>query len=58
MQKKKHEVIVLARQDLYDRAWMTAMRTLAPELGMSDVGLRKICELFSVLESLTLIFAL
>ncbi len=44
MQEQNSEIIVLTRQDLYDRVWTTAMRTVAPELGVSDVGLKKICK--------------
>ncbi len=48
MQEKNHEIIVLSRQDLYDRVWTRAMRTVAPELGVSDVGLKKICKRFDI----------
>ena len=36
--------IVLTREELYERVWTTAMRHLGPELGVSDVGLKKICK--------------
>lgn len=35
--------VLLTHQDLYDKVWTTAMRKLGPELGLSEVGLRKIC---------------
>ena len=44
MQERNCEIIVLTRQDLYDRVWTRAMRTVAPELGVSDVGLKKLCK--------------
>ena len=34
---------VLTRQQLYDMVWERAVSKVAPELGISDVGLRKIC---------------
>jgi hypothetical protein len=34
---------VLSRQALYDRIWAEPVRTVAQELGLSDVGLKKIC---------------
>lgn len=40
--------VTLTRQELYDAVWTTAMRTLAPQLGVSDVGLRKICKRFDI----------
>lgn len=33
----------ISREDLYDRVWREPMRTIAPTLRLSDVGLRKIC---------------
>ena len=48
MQEQNGEIIVLTRQDLYDRVWTRAMRTVAPELGVSDVGLKKICKRFDI----------
>jgi len=33
----------LSREELYALIWKTPMRQLAQELGMSDVGLRKLC---------------
>jgi hypothetical protein len=33
----------IAREELYRRVWTTPMRKLAPELGLSDVGLKKHC---------------
>lgn len=34
---------LLSRQALYDRVWADPVRVVAQELGVSDVGLRKIC---------------
>jgi len=34
---------VLARQQLYDMIWERAASKVAPELGISDVALRKQC---------------
>jgi hypothetical protein len=36
--------IVLTRRDLYDLVWSKPMRDLAAELGISDVGLAKVCD--------------
>jgi hypothetical protein len=38
------EPIRLTRKELYDRVWSEAMATLAPKLGLSDVGLAKMCK--------------
>ena len=35
--------IKISRTDLYDRLWTTPLRTLAKEIGLSDVGLAKLC---------------
>lgn len=40
--------IVLTRQQLYERVWDTPMRKLGPELGGTDVGLKKICGRYGV----------
>lgn len=40
--------LVLTRKELYERVWQTPMRTLAPQLGLSDVGLAKLCRKASV----------
>lgn len=34
----------LSREELYSRVWSTPMRRLAPHFGLSDVGLRKLCD--------------
>jgi hypothetical protein len=34
----------LTREELYELVWSEAMRTLAPKVGMSDVGLAKVCK--------------
>lgn len=42
------EVVKLTRPELYERVWTTAVSRVAPELGISDVGLRKICQRFDI----------
>lgn len=34
----------ITRSDLYRRVWETPLSRLAPELGLSDNGLRKLCQ--------------
>ncbi len=36
--------IQLTREELYQRVWSEALTTLGPKLGLSDVGLRKLCK--------------
>jgi len=36
--------LTFSRQELYDRVWATPISRLAPEFGLSDVGLAKICK--------------
>lgn len=38
----------LTRQELYDLVWANPVRTVAGELGLSDVGLKKICTRFDI----------
>lgn len=38
----------LTRKELYDRVWSTPVKKLAPTLGLSDVGLSKICRRFNI----------
>ena len=33
----------MSREELYEAVWSEAMATLAPKLGISDVGLKKRC---------------
>ena len=40
--------IFLTRRGLYDKVWSKAMRKLGPELGISDVGLKKLCRRFKI----------
>jgi hypothetical protein len=40
--------IVLSRRDLYTRVWAKPMREVAQELGISDVGLDKVCDRLGV----------
>lgn len=40
--------IVLTREELYDRVWSTPMQKLAPEFGLSDVGLAKVCKRYKI----------
>jgi len=42
MPSDKH--ITLSRAELYERVWNGPLRSVAKELGVSDVGLAKICE--------------
>lgn len=37
------EKITMTRAELYEKVWTTPMRKLAPEYGLSDVGLAKLC---------------
>ena len=37
-------VVSLTREELYRRVWSTPLRRLAPHFGLSDVGLRKLCD--------------
>ena len=39
---------ILTRQALYDLVWEKPVRTVAAELGISDVGLKKICARFDI----------
>lgn len=41
-------VVTLTRAELYERVWQTPMRILAPQLGLSDVGLAKTCRRASI----------
>jgi hypothetical protein len=36
--------IILSRRELYDLVWSKPMRDVAAELGVSDVGLSKVCD--------------
>ncbi len=38
------QTIKLRREELYEKVWTTPIRKLAPEFGLSDVGLAKICK--------------
>ena len=38
----------MTRSELYRRVWETSMRTLAPEFGMSDVALGKLCRSLNI----------
>src|SRR3982751_4396581 len=35
--------IYLSREELYEKVWSKALRQLAPEFGLSDRGLAKLC---------------
>lgn len=39
---------ILTRQALYDLVWEKPVRTVAGELGLSDVGLKKVCARFDI----------
>jgi hypothetical protein len=48
MASGENDVVVLTRQELFYRIWTTAMRHVGPDLGVSDVGLKKICKRFNI----------
>lgn len=37
----------LSRQELYELVWSTPMSRLAPQFGLSDVGLAKVCKKYA-----------
>jgi len=41
---RPHQKLRLTREELYDRIWKTPLRDVAPTLGISDVGLKKVCK--------------
>jgi hypothetical protein len=43
MQQREDGGVFLTPKDLYRLVWTKAMRRLGPELGISDVGLKKLC---------------
>ena len=45
---RRKDTIVLTREELYEKVWAEAMRTLAPKFGLSDVGLAKVCKRFNI----------
>lgn len=44
MATDKHPPVTLSREQLYERVWAEAARTLASQFGLSDVGLAKVCK--------------
>ncbi len=42
------DVAKLTRTELYEQVWTTPMRRLAPQYGLSDVGLAKIYEKLNI----------
>ena len=40
--------VVLTREQLYEQVWAEPMATLGPKLGLSDVGLSKVCRRLNV----------
>jgi hypothetical protein len=40
--------IRISREKLYEKVWTAPLRRLAPEFGISDVGLAKICKRYSI----------
>ena len=42
------DVARLTRTELYEQVWTTPMRRLAPQYGLSDVGLAKICKKLNI----------
>lgn len=47
------EPFALTRKELYDLVWSTPMTTLAGQYGISDNGLRKICQRLQITDPLT-----
>ena len=45
---KTSREIVLSREELYRRIWERPLREVATELGISDVGLKKVCRRHNV----------
>lgn len=43
-----HDQIRISREGLYEKVWTSPLRKLAPEFGVSDVGLAKICKRHSI----------
>jgi hypothetical protein len=43
-----HDQIRISREDLYEKVWTSPLRKLAPQFGLSDVGLAKICKRHSI----------
>ncbi len=41
-------MVTLSRKDLFDAVWTRPLSELAPQYGLSDVGLRKICDRFEI----------
>jgi hypothetical protein len=39
---------VLSRKELYDKVWSVPIQTLSKELGLSDVGLAKVCQRYGI----------
>ena len=48
MGKNDDVSIFLTRRGQYDKVWNKAMRKLGPEMGISDVGLKKLCTRFEI----------
>lgn len=44
-----YENLVTTRATLFDRVWAAPMRRIAPEFGVTDVGLKKICRRLGIL---------
>jgi hypothetical protein len=40
--------VKMKRSELYAKVWEVPLSKLGPALGLSDVGLRKLCERFSI----------
>jgi hypothetical protein len=40
---RPYQELFLAREELYERIWKEPMRKVAAQLGISDVGLKKLC---------------
>lgn len=43
-----NDQIRISREELYEKVWTSPLRKLAPQFGLSDVGLAKICKRHSI----------
>ncbi len=48
MLQQESSTVVLTRQQLFEKVWTTPMIRLAKDVGLSDVGLRKICHGYKI----------
>jgi hypothetical protein len=43
-----NQSIIVTREQLYEKVWSQSVRSLAKEIGISDVGLAKICKHYNI----------